>query len=291
MADIGTVANALAYTIDGIVYPSGDSSASLTGARTIIKRGWFTDADLTGECSIKGGTDYVYVMPIQGGWKDLPAPLGMPWSEGDVTPATVALAVSGQTVTVSLTSGATPLGNAGIRIDHSTDASIEPNSVALYAVQTTDTATTIAAALAALIPGSTSSGAVVTVPSAVSLTARAGGSATAKRITRRQSQLFTVSVWSGSWEGRDKLGHALDAALSGISFITSKNGTKELIQFAGSYDIDTMQSQSIFRRDLRYAITFDTTQHEQDAQLLFGGFNVLLNGSETVKIGDVLLNG
>lgn len=270
MPDISSVASGLAQLCASLLYPNGTNAASISGRRTIIRRGWLTETDMSGICGPQGGTDYVLVMPVQGAYRTIPEPLGWPWETGPITAPTVSLSVAGNTTTVLITAGETPVGNIGLQVRADANAPFPDRLAAVHSVQPSDTPETIAAALAAFFPGATTQGATLTVPHATSLTQATGGTGTATRITRRQQQLFLVTLWSGLPEGRDALGAALDGALSGVVWFAASDGAQCQLKFAGSADIDTMQAQGLYRRDMRFNVIYDTTQTQAAAQMLFG---------------------
>lgn len=270
MSDISSVAAGLAQLCSSLLYPNGTDAASFSGRRTIIQRGWLTEAVMSGICGPQGRTDYVLVMPVQGAYRTIPEPLGWPWETGPITAPTVSLSIAGNTATVSIAAGSVPFGNVGLQVRADANAPFPDRLAAVHAVQSSDTPATIAAALAAFFPGATVQGPTLTIPHAVGLTPATGGTGTATRITRRQQQLFLVTLWSASPEGRDALGSALDGALSGVTWFAASDGAQCQLKFAGSADIDTMQAQSLYRRDMRFNVIYDTTQNQAAAQMLFG---------------------
>ena len=280
MSDIGSVATGLVTFLSGLFYPNGTASASLTGDRLIIQRGWLTTAELTGTCGLKEGTSYITIMPLEGGYKRIGENLGMPWRQGEAVPANVSASVSGQTVTITApATGAT--GIIGIRM---VEAGIP--TVAGYATSSTDTASTIASGLASQITGATASGATVTIPAGPTVSVAVGGHFTASRLTRRQQQMFQVTLWTNSTAARDRIAYALDAAMSGTPWFPDSTGSQCLLKFAGSSDVDTQQSSSIFRRVFRMPVVFDTTQEQEQAQMLFVGLTVTANDGPILQFGD-----
>lgn len=275
MSDISDVAIGLAYTLAGLVYPNGlsDPLGSVTGRRTIIRRGWLLPADLNtqGACSLRSGVDYVTVRPLGESTREIPADLGAPWRLWSQGTATVSLAASGQTVTVSLTDGSTPTGIVGVQIRADDSGALPDRSSATYVVQSTDTAATIAAALAGQFAGASSSGAVLTIPAAVSVSTIVGDPSLSARVLSRQTQNFVVTVWSDSWKARDALGRAITAGLISSLWFNAGDGWPVNIPSApASQEIDTMQMQGVFRRDIRIACRYDTIETLTSAPMLFG---------------------
>lgn len=267
--------------IDAIVYPQGDTQASVTGRRTIIRRGWMSNDDVSGTCGLSAGVDYVTVMPLASGWKNIGCVLGMPWAKKSSVPATVSISCDSNTAAISVSG--TPSGVAGLILTPDSSGVLPKGAVCAYAVSATDTAATIAAGLAACIPNATTIGPTITVPNATAIQGRVGGHSVVQRVTRRQQQLFQVTVWSGSYAARDTLGALIDSGLSGDPFIpVPDDGSLVLVEYAGGGDTDTLQTISIFRRDFRFNVFFDTTQQQTVAETLFG--TVVLHTGKGPKI-------
>ncbi|PYD63560.1 hypothetical protein [Gluconacetobacter entanii] len=286
MADIVSISRAIVSQMEVIAYPSGKANPSVTGRPTKIFRGWITQADYTGaDCALGNGVDFITVMDLKGGWRRIDEPLGRPWRQEVTIPATVSITTEGNTATVTLQANATPSGIVGLRI-RSNGTTIPDRSVAAYAVQATDTATTIAAALAAQIPGATSSGATIAVPGATDLSGAAGGYAPAVRVARRQQQLFQVTVWSASTKARDALGTAIDNGMAFIDWLTDANGSTFQIESRGNWNNDAAQNSGIFMRPFRFIATYDTDLRENMAQMLFGTEVFSLPGDRTITTGD-----
>lgn len=283
MSDIGSVAKGLRTYISGLLYPNGPNGASITGGRIIVQRGWLTNNELTGSCGLDKGVSYVSIMASAGGYRRLGENLGMPWRSGDAIPATVSASVSGQTVTITAPkTGAT--GIIGVRMVENM-----LSTVAAYAASATDTGATIAAGLASQIEGATVAGNVLTIPDGPLVSVVVGGHVEATRLTRRQEQLFQVTLWTSTPDARDTIGYALDAAMSGTPWFPDSTGAQCLLKFSGSSDVDAQQASSIFRRVYRMTVMFDTTQEQAQAQMLFGGLFVTAGNDLVFTRGDTPL--
>ena len=286
MADIVSVSRAIVAQMASIVYPNGKGAASVTGRPTKIFRGWITQGDYEGaDCSLRRGVDFVTVVDLQGGWRRIDEPLGRPWKRGETIPPTVNLAVKGTTATVTMQVDATPAGIVGLRI-RSNSAAIEDRAVAAYAVQATDTANTIAAALAAQIPNATASGASVVVLEAATIEGAVAGYSNAVRVARRQQQLFQVTIWSASPDARDALGTALNNGMAFTDFLTDANGSTFQIETRGDWNNDAAQNNGIYMRPCRYVATYDTDARTVMAQMLFHSAGLTPHGGDTVTTGD-----
>ncbi|MCE2579579.1 hypothetical protein LDL36_13970 [Komagataeibacter sp. FNDCR1] len=286
MADIVSISHAIVAQMAAIVYPDGKAGPSITGRPTKIFRGWITQADYTGaDCTLGRGVDFITVTDLQGGWRRIDEPLGRPWRQEATIPATVSITTEGNTATVAIQDDANPTGIVGLRI-RSDGTTIPDRSVAAHAVQDTDTATTIAAALAAQIPGATVSGPTITVSGGTTLDGATGGYAPAVRTARRQQQLFQVTVWSASTAARDALGTAIENGMAFIDWLTDANGSTFQIEARGDWNNDAAQSSGIFMRPFRSLCTYDTDARENMAQMLFGTEVFNLPGDRTITAGD-----
>jgi len=280
MADLGTTATALAYTVAQAIYPDGLAQASISGRPTIIRRGWITSADTAqGACSLHNGVDLVTVTALSGAFRTVVEPLGWPWVMTAAGACNVRATISGTNVTISGPDSGAPQGIIGLRIRTGPDADLPDRTAITYAIQTGDTIATIAAGLAGQVDGAYSNLGVATFPDALSIEVQTGGIGTAVRIVRRQTQMFGVTIWSGSYQGRDALGSALDAAMGGTPWIANTDGTQSQIVFAGAIEGDAMQMQGIYRRDLRFNLTFDTIQTQRSALMLFATGMTTVNTS------------
>lgn len=290
MTDIAGVSAALARAIDRIVYPNGDRKPSITGRRTIIRRGWITNEDYSGACSLRGGVDYVFVTALAGAYKAVDCALGMPWREKTDIPATVSVETTQNTATIIFPDDVAPVGIVGLYLFPDNSGAIHQRSVVAHLVADGDTPESVAVSLASLIPDATAEGATITLQHVIDVKGAVAGHAMIARTTRRQQQIFTVSIWTGTWGARDVLGGAIDSGLSGDPFIHAPDGTSVLVEFAGAAEIDTLMTQNIWRRDLKYRCTFDTIQTDIVAEALFGVLNVQTPGDVTFSIADWPLN-
>lgn len=253
MADLTDASNALVALIAQTLYPSGTSQPSVTGVDTVVYSGWPTasqlDADLARFASPPGnGRIHVTVFPTNTESKTtryIPD-----WQEASQVATTITLTVAGQVITLGGTV-ATPQ-NVAVLVDA---------AAYTYAVQSSDTLTSIATALAALIPGATSAGPAVTIPNgSVIRAARAGGSGTIQRETKRQMRVMQITVWADTPDHRTATASAIDAALSGVERITMPDLTLARLIYQASHEIDDKQKANLYRRDLLYSVEYATTQ-------------------------------
>ncbi len=274
MADVIDVQNALTGLIAAALYPNGTGQASVSGGAIAVYAGWppsnsGLDADLlAGKCHVtvfpKGeernttrySTDQQVIMPA--------------------TP-TLTATVAGQAVTIGGT--VTVPQNVGLIING------KPYT---YAVLVSDTLTTIAAALAALvvvdIAGTTSAGAVITVGGTGRIAAaRVGASATVAAEVRRQERVFQITVWADTPTHRDVIGAALDVALAQVHFLTLPDGFKARLVYKNSPVTDGLQKANLYRRDFNYSVEYATTVTTQAPVVIATTTNLTINGALTPK--------
>lgn len=251
MADLTDVSNALVALVAQTLYPNGTAQPSLTDLSTLIYAGWPTasqlDADLAGFAS-GSGRIHVTVFPTP---TEKNVTRYFPdWQTKTQTAATLALGISGHAITISGT--VTTPQNVAVLVN---------GEAYTYAVQAGDTLTSIATALGALIPGATNTGAVLTIPNGQPIrAARAGGSGTLQRETKRQMRVMQLTVWADTPDHRAATAAAIDNALSGIERIALPDGTLARLIYKAAHENDMLQKAALFRRDLLYSVEYATTQ-------------------------------
>ncbi len=267
MADLIDVENALVALISQTLYPNGTGQASVAGIPVKVYAGWPTANQL--DADLRAGTANVSVFPTASERNTTRYPKA--WQTLSVNTPTLTLALSGQTVTVG---GAMP-------------APFFPHNLAvlaggknyMYAVQATDTLTSIATALAALLavdyPGTSSAGAVVTLPVAAHLqAAKAGTTGTSIRELRRQERVFQVTAWCDTPAHRDAVVQPVDIALAATGFLTLADGTAARLIYKSSPVTDATQKAKLYRRDLLYTVEYATTQIATDTQVVAAKYNL-----------------
>lgn len=259
MADIIDVMNAFVASIAQTIYPNGTGQASVTGLATKVYPGWpqssQLDADLAGFAK-GGGAIHVTVYPtgteknvtrFSNGWQTL----------ADAAP-TITLTIAGQAVSLG--------GTVSV-----------PQNVALlvgglpyvYAVQLSDTLTSIATALASMISGATSSGPIITLPPSARIqAARSGSVGTSVREIRRQQRTMQLTIWADTPAHREATAQALDVALAATEYLLLPDGTGARIVYQSSRLDDATQKANLYRRDLLYIAEYATTQTMQATEVV-----------------------
>lgn len=280
MADISDVGAALLSLIEQATYPNGTLHASVIGHDVIIYEGWPDPQELA--AGLAAGQVHVSVFPRPGdrqidtltnGWKEK--------------------------VPVNLTLSASSIGNT---LTIGGTVSVPQNMVAivegipyLYAVQPADTLATVAAGVAAAITNKavldqsfaaaaaaksyqiTVNGAVLTVGGATRVSATAGGAGKIIKEQRRQARVMQISIWAQSHALRDAMAKPLDAALAAVSRITLADGTYGTLRYSGSAQIDDLQKQGIYKRDLLYEVSYGVTTEQDTATIIVPTTNITRN--------------
>ncbi len=261
MADISDIADALAALAAQTLYPNGIGAASLVGVPVRIYQGWPNPQQLDSDLpqgvvhvSIYTRTEERNVTRYLAEWRQLA-----------ISPATITLAITGQTITVGGTApGAGSQQNCAIQING------QPFT---YAAHTGDTLTSIATALATLIaasvPGATNTGPVITIPAPAQIDyARVGGQGTFYRELKRQEKVLQITTWAATPAMRTQVAAALDVAFADTPFIALPDGLGARLIYKGSPITDEKQRMQVYRRDLLYSAEFATTKVTTATQIV-----------------------
>jgi hypothetical protein len=263
MSDISDVLNVLAAQCAGYVYPNGTGQPSVTGNTVKTYPGWPTSSSL--DQDLQREIVNVSIFPI-GPERNVTryAPQSHVMS---IVEPTLTLTVSDNTITVG---GAMP-------------SPFTPHNMALlmsgkafiYAIQATDTLTSIATGLASLIsaayPGTTSSGAVITLAAGANAQdARVGTTGTTAIEWERQTQRVQITVWAPDPTTRNQVSAAIKSSLSQISFLTMPDGFGARCLSTGQLPplSDMLEKAKTYRRDLFYDIEYATTVEQQSATVV-----------------------
>lgn len=283
MTDASKVGLALAYNCVQILYPAGLSGSSVTGRQVVLRRGWLLPSDLFAAQNIRNNIDFVTVTMAPRKMPEWAEPLGRPWRVQQKVEPTVWVVVADGAVEIVFSGTSTPAGVVAVWLD---DMPRGGSPSAAYAVTAQDTPATVAAALAAALTDGVASGATVSVPGRV-LNGHAGGYGQSVRVTRRQAQLYRVSIWTADATARETLASVLDAALAEQSWISTLDGRGAQLRFQSVEDVDTMQNEALYRRDYFYELVFDTLQVQWASEMLCGIGNLSGEDGAAVSFGEV----
>lgn len=260
MADISDVSAALVSLIAQTLYPNGTGQQSVAGLSVMVYAGWPTADTL--DKDLRTGKAHVSVFPTA--TERNTTRYMKQWVPVTTPVQTLILTINGQAITISGTVAVPQIVMA--MVDY---------LPYVYVVQAGDTLTSIATGLAALIPGATSLGAVVTVPASVILTAaRVGATGTSIMEIRRQERVMQLSIWSETPAHRDAVAQPVDVALANTSFLTMADQTQARLIYKGSRIDDSQQKAKLYRRDLLYSVEYATTISETETQITQTQLNV-----------------
>lgn len=300
MADVTEVMDTLTGIISGLVYPNGTSKPSVGGVDARIFVGWPVPATLAADLANGACQVSVYQLP---GERNTTRYLKASLSAFLNTP-TLTLSMAGQTVTVGGT--IPPASNPH-------NAVVFVNYIPyVYAVQPTDTLSSIATALATLISGGAFAGAPLLTESSSVLTTELGGPLliesagpviylpqsavlTAARIgvtgtsvveIARQEKQFLISIWANSPKSRTALAKTIDPALKALTFILLPDFTSGRIRYVSNRESDEAQKQQIYRRDLIFTVEYATTQTQTTTQITQTQLNVTAANQPAITVFD-----
>lgn len=253
MADLSDVVKLLADTAAGALYPNGTSQPSVVAVDCKVVEGWPVPADL--DAFLAAGKIQVSVYPLPGMDRNT-SRFPKVWQQLSVNSATLTATVSGGTLTI----GGTVSTPQVVMVRYN-------GAYYSYEVQGTDTLDSVAAGIAALITGATSSGAVVTVPSAWELIGRIVTSGTAIMELRRQQRVFKITVWAPTPALRDSASQVIDLAFAQIERADLPDGSSARVVYRGTVESDKNLPRSIYRRDLDYQVEYATTITETNTTI------------------------
>ncbi len=267
MADESDVETALVGVIGGALYPDGLAGPCVVpGVACRIYRGWPVTAAL--DADLATGTTNISVAAVHGHsrntsrWSDL-------WVPQTQTSPSLTTSVSGTTVTFG---GTAAVGQVA--------AVIADAAWASWRLQASDTPQSVASALATAlrsVRAATASGATLTVPGAIRLTARVEADQPTLHVSRRQRQAFRVTAWCPDPATRDAVSSAVDSALSGIDFIGLADSTSGRLRYLSTTVSDRWEDATLYRRELTYTVDYPTTIAADLPRMAVGAFSATLD--------------
>lgn len=245
MADLSDVSNALVSLIAQTVYPGGTGQPSAVTAPIRVYAGWPQSEQLNAD--LLSGKCHISVFPSK--MERNSTRYLRQWVEMPVSPPTITLTQNGQQITIG---GTVSACNVSFLVG---------GQNYVYAVQSTDTLTGIATALAALIPGASNAGAVITLSSSANIQSlRVGLNGTMYREVRRQEKQMMLCIWTPTPALRDQIAILIDAALVDLMFITMPDQSLAHVAYQSTFENDEKQKAALYRRDLNYLIEYATTE-------------------------------
>lgn len=266
MADLSDVSDGLRDLIRGVFYPDGLEGETQPDVTVKVYPGWPDPATLDkdlGDGSRGALAHHISIYPLPMERSVTRNIEGM--EENPLPAASYGLTFSGQTIAVT---GAAPdpyrVQNVLALIDGKHFA---------HQVQPGQTAAQVAAALAAEIalswPGTTTVGAVVSVPLPARIGAvRVGVVGTAQEVVSQQEKGFQITIWAESHKARSALAKKLNPVLASTAFLRLADGTGARLICRSNSDSDRSQARGAYCRDLVYTVEYVTTVERVADQLI-----------------------
>lgn len=264
MADLSDVLNQIVGMCATAVYPKGTSQPSVANVGVKVYAGWPVPNVL--EADLAAGKAHVSVYSLATERKTS-RHIGRPWQTAQDPVTSITGIVNGTTMTL------------GGTVNTPQNVCLNVNKKAyVYAVQATDTLTSIATALAALVhvdhPLTTSNANTVTIPDANNISFVVGGFAKMVRELKRQEKQFQIAVWASTPTVRDQIGSAIDSALALINDLAFADGSHGIMLYVRTFQTDQQEKSMLYRRDIVYSVDYATTQASDAAQVVATILNI-----------------
>lgn len=257
MPDRSDVEQALATYIVGLLYPEGVGSESRIQNVAKVYRGWPIASAL--ENDLQRGIIHVSVLAMDGSLRDRTRYLS-DW-QGTVPAATLSASVLPELVRYEGVGG--PGQVAGLRVDGKAYA---------YRTRAGDSASLVAAALAALVRADRPA---VAVDNVVHLVA---GRGVAARVAcdgqggielSRQEERFRACLWCPDPAVRDQVASVVATGLTYETFL-DVGGWACRLQIVGQSSTDDGAASGLWRRDILCAVEYPTVNIQTLPTMLFG---------------------
>lgn len=277
MADLSDVERALVDLIAAALvkpgsapYLPGAIAETTTGQAVRVFRGWPLADQFNRD--LAAGIATVSVFSRAGMTRRMTC---YPRNPAVLAPATNTLtaAVAGNVVTFGGQAAAGQL--AGVLVN---------GAVHTYPVKATDTLSIIAASLAALVGGASSSGAMLTLPTEAPITARTGAFQDAVTEIRRQSQGFLVTCFCPDPTSRDSVAAAVDLALAETDWIALPYGTAGRLLYANTTVDDFGQKNHEWKRAFVVSVEYPTVSVQSAPPMLFGDLTIDAGNAPPVTV-------
>lgn len=249
MSDLSDVEDVLVNQIQEILYPNGVNQPSAVSSVPNIKiyAGWPFPANLQPE--IKNNIVHVSIYPLTANKNT--TRFHRVWMERSRNLATVFATAGDTTVTITGNVYSNPLQTVMVIVNKIGYA---------YTVVSGDSPNSIAANLAALIPGSSALANVLTIPSAFSLEAKVNVQGDVSLEQKRQEQQMMVTIWSALPSTRRDVAIPIDIGLGSLDRLSMPDGFYARIVHTSTREHDeSYEKTTIYRRDLIYQIEYATT--------------------------------
>lgn len=267
MASTDDVARYLAGRISEVVYPGGSRLPGIVNPSVKIYPGWPVHGAL--QQDIENGGVHVSVWPLPTERK-ISTALGRP-----------CLVIAKGKPTLQLTVNGSVIGVSGVAAAP-TNVRVNLNGKAFtFSFRAGTTAEQAIKKFSAVLPKSFTVLSSVCVLMAEHLSVSATTPGTAVKELHRQIKDFQVTVWAPTPGLRDRIGSAIDTALSEQCHIDLNDGTPAQLLYARQFDSDRSENWHVYRRDLIFSVNYATTRTITAPEVT--QFDVTLNGHQTTR--------
>lgn len=246
MASTDDVARYLARRVADVVYPGGSQLPGIVNNSVKIYPGWPVPGTLQQDIE-KGGV-HVSVWPLPAERK-ISTALGRPYLTLAKGKPTLQFTVNGTTIGVAGVASA--LTNVQIALNGKTYT---------FHFRAGTTAEKALYVLSVRLPGSFTIGSSLCIMLVTQLSLSVTTAGKAVRELRRQIKDFQITVWAPAPGLRDRIGSAIDAALSEQCHIDLDDGAPAQLLYTRQFDSDRSENWHVYRRDLIFSVNFATTQ-------------------------------
>lgn len=244
MPGLFSVLTTLASQVTTAVYPNGTGMPSVTGKQVTIQQGYpirtQQDVDLV------AGFSHVSVYPTTK--ERVVTKYERIYQSITQTAPTLTLTVSGITVTVG-----------GIVSTPQAVVIIVNRKGYGYQVQSTDTLNNIATNTAALIPGATATGNVISIPSAFKIVTNISTPYTAGEELCRVDRIFEIVIVSPNPTDRSTLTDAIDVFMKLNYRVTLADQFVGMVFYNDTKVDDMLEKSAVYKTILEYTIQYPTT--------------------------------
>lgn len=263
MADISQVLNTFLGLATTAIYPNGTSQPSVAGVDVTLMSGWPIRNRI--DDIIKAGKAAVSVFATEK--ERVVTKFERNFVQSTIASPTLSVVVGINTITI----------NGIVTLPQSVMAIV--NGIGYgYAVQAGDTLSTIATALAALIPNASATLNVITITGAYYINARNSTAGTSIAELSRVEQVFTVTCWAPTPDIRTALGIGIRQYIDTTYRVPMIDNVYAQIFYYGTLPDDDSESKSnVFIRKINYLIQYATTITRQDMTIADPFTNLAVN--------------
>jgi len=249
MATQTQVMSEIATFVDGVVYPNGHAQASITNNLVKISIGWPISQQL--DQDVLAGNAQISVFPIGMTDKNV-SRFPKVWNVVRLNTPTLTTAVVNNTVDIG---GIASVPQAIL---------INLNGTLYgYSVQLGDTLDSIATGLAAIIPGATAVANLITISGEIlKLTANVVVDGMAAKEVKRQTEIYTISIFAPTPTIRATLNDAIEVAFESVHRINFSDTTQAIMTYRGNRTLDDYEKNIIYEQQILYTVEYPTMSYE-----------------------------